>query len=242
MKRETPVAQPTIRPAHQCSSLDRFETVTDRSEAEALLGEYRGDRVAMHRLREILSDTTPDIFRHDDQRVLTLVAGKIVQGELRVIKSPCSRKNDENRRYLDWIVRHRNDVLEAADILQTTVQNILGLAAVESDFGQNRFATDGNNFFALSTTRQNPLPGQIGLMIAQGDPNIGMARFEDFQAPSKAFALTSGQMVKGEIDPARFATILQSRGKFGTGPRGPVPGYLNQLTEVIHELAIRLNC
>ena len=236
------MAQPTIKPAHQCSSNDRFEAVTDRNAAEALLRGYRGDAAAIHRLRAILSATDPDVFRYGDQVVLAVAAGKLVKSELRVKKDPCERKNEENRRYLDWILKHRNDAIEVAATLKTTVQNILVLAAVESDFGRNRFVREGNNFFALSTTRQNPLPGQIGLMIAMGDPNVGMAKFQDFLTCGKAFAQTRGQLIKGETDPARFASTLQNRGKFGIGPQGALPAYVKQLTGVIHELAIRLNC
>jgi hypothetical protein len=236
------VTQPVIKPAHQCSSDDRFEAVTDRDRAEALLGRYRGDAAAMHRLREILAVTDQDVFRRDDHVVLAAAAAKILKGELRVKKDPCERKSEENRRYLDWILKHREDANEVAATLKTTVQNILGLAAVESDFGRNRFVTDGNNFFALTATKENPLPGQIGLAIAMGDPNVGIAKFQNFLACGRAFAQTKGQLIVNETDPARFASILQNRGRFGIGPRGPLTAYVKELTRVIHELAIRLNC
>jgi hypothetical protein len=203
---------------------------------------YLGDAAAMHKLREILSTTYQDVFRHDDHAILAVAAGKLVKGELRVKRDPCERKNEENRRYLDWILAHREDAMEIAATLKTTVQNILGFTALESDFGRNRFVMEGNNFFALSTTRQNPLPGQIGLMIAMGDPNVGMAKFEDFLTCGKAFVQTKGQLILNVTDPARFATTLQNRGKFGQGPQGPLTAYVKDLTNVIHELAIRLNC
>lgn len=236
------MAQPKIKLAHQCRSDDRFEAVTDRDSAEALLHGYLGDAAAMHRLRVVLSATDENVFRHDDRVVLAAAAGKILKGELRVKKDPCERKNAENRQYLDWILAYRTDARWVADTLKTTVQNILGLAAVESEFGTNRFAKDGKNFFALSTSREKPLPGQIGLMIAMGNPNVGMAKFPDFLTCAKAFAQVRGQLILGEADPARFATILQTRGKFGIGPRGPILGYVKELTAVIRDVAIRLNC
>jgi hypothetical protein len=196
----------------------------------------------MHRLREILAVTDQDMYRRDDHDVLEAAAGKLLKGELRVKKDPCERKNEENRRYLDWILAHREDCKEIAATLKTTAQNILGLAAMESDFGRNRFVTDGNNFFALSTTRQNPLPGQIGLAIAMGDPNTGMAKFPDFLTCARAFAQTKGQLILNVTDPASFASTLQNRGKFGVGPRGTLPAYVKDLTRIIHELAIRLSC
>jgi hypothetical protein len=113
---------------------------------------------------------------------------------------------------------------------------------VESNLGRSRFVTDGNNFFGLTTTREKPLPGQIGIAIGMGDPNVGMAKFPDFLACGKAFAQTRGQLILGESDPARFASILQDRSGFGSGPRDTVPDYVNELIRVIHELAIRLNC
>jgi hypothetical protein len=236
------VSQPLIRLTHQCFSDDLFEEVTDRAAAEALLRGYRGDAAAMDRLRAVLAVTDQDIFRRSENAVLAAAAGKILKGELRVKKDPCERKSAENRQYLDWILAYRNDAAEIAATLKTSVQNILGLAAVESEFGKNRWAREGNNFFALSTTRDKPLPGQIGLMIAMGDPKLGMAKFQDFLACGKAFAQTTGQIILDEADPARFAATLQNRGKFGTGPQGPIHGYVKELTDVIREMAIRLNC
>jgi hypothetical protein len=211
------MAQSIIKPAHQCSADDRFELVTDRGVAEALLRGYRGDAVAMHRLRGMLAVADQDVFRRDDHVVLAIAAGKMVKGELRVKWDPCERTKEENRRYLDWILKHRRDAIDVAATLRTTVQNILGLAAVESDFGSSRFVRDANNFFALTTTPKEPLPGQIGYMIAMADPNVVIAKFEDFLACAKAFAQTRGHVVQGVTDSAAFALILQNQVKFGTG-------------------------
>jgi hypothetical protein len=236
------MSQPEIKPAHQCQSDDRFELVTERSTAEALLRGYRGDAVAMHRLRELLATTDQNVFRYDDHVALAVAATKIVKGELRVRKDPCERKDERNRRYLDWIMKYRHDTVDVAADLRTTIQNILGLAAFESDFGRSRFATHGNNLFGLSTSKDKPLPGQIGIMLNQANPDQGMSMFPDYLTSANAFAQTKGQLIKGETEPAKFASILQNRGQFGLVFNRPLATYVEDLTKVIHEIAIRLHC
>ncbi len=231
-----------LKPAHQVFTDDRYEIVYERERAEALVRGYRGDAVAMHTLREMLATGDQNVFHRDDGVVLALIATKIVKGELRVRKDPCERKNEKNRRYLDWILRHKADTVDIAAGLRTTLQNVLGLAAFESDFGRNRNTLIGNNYFSLMTTKDEPLPGQIGLLMSQADQNLGVAKFQDYLSCAKAFAQTIGQFIVGEPDPARFASIIQTRGKFGINVRGPLPTYVEELTNVIHEVAIRLNC
>lgn len=231
-----------LKPAHEVFSDDRYEIVNERDRAETLVRAYRGDAVAMHRLREMLARVDQNVFRHDDQTVLAAVASKIVKGELRVRKDPCARNDEKNRLYLDWIWRYRADSVDVAASLRTTIQNILGLAAFESDFGRSRDALMGNNFFSLSTTRDEPLPGQLDLMLAQADPNVGMAKFQDYQTCAWAFAKTKGQVVVGETEASKFAAALQKQGRSGTAKRGPRSTYAEELIGVIREVAIRLNC
>jgi hypothetical protein len=236
------VSLPEIKAAHQCTSDDRFEAVPDRHAAETLLRSYLGDAQAMHKLRAALSVTDQNVFRLDDHVVLEAAVGKVVKGELRVKKDPCERKDAKNRLYLDWIKDYRRDAIEIASMLRTSLQNILGFSAMESDFGRNRFARDANNFFSLTTTKKDALPGQIGFMVAMGDPNVVVAKFEDYLGSGKAFAKTKGQLILSETDPVRFAFILQNRGNFGMAPDGPLPGYAKEMGQVIHDLQIRLNC
>jgi hypothetical protein len=196
----------------------------------------------MHRLRELLATTDQNVFRYDDHVALAVAATKIVKGELRVRKDPCERKDERNRRYLDWIMKYRHDTVDVAADLRTTIQNILGLAAFESDFGRSRFATHGNNLFGLSTSKDKPLPGQIGIMLNQANPDQGMSMFPDYLTSANAFAQTKGQLIKGETEPAKFASILQNRGQFGLVFNRPLATYVEDLTKVIHEIAIRLHC
>jgi len=236
------VSIPDVFPLHLCQSSDLFEEVNERSEAVALLRGYRNDPAAMNRLRAVLSVTTMDVFRQDDNDVLDAAAGQILRGELRVRRDPCERKSEENRFYLDWILAYRNDAQQASVDLRTSVQNILALAAVESDFGRNRWAREANNFYALSTRRDQKLPYQIGFVVALGDPKIGMAKYEDFFHCTKSFAETKGQLIKGHVDPHRFATILHTQGNMGNGPEGPIMGYVAEVMRVIRELELRLDC
>ncbi|HTS27025.1 MAG TPA: hypothetical protein VMH81_14215 [Bryobacteraceae bacterium] len=234
---------PEIKPAHLCFTDDRYEAVTERNSAEALVRAYRGDSSAMHRLRELLAQTDQDVFRRDDNTVLALAAGKLVKGELRVKKDPCERKSEKNRRYLDWILKYGYDTIDIAASLRTTIPNILGLAAVESDFGRNKYAVFANNFFKLTASREEPLPGQMGLLMDGADPKVGMAKFKDYLSSARAFAKTKGQFIVGETNPERFVSILQDRAKFGTDARSrPLPKYAEDLAEVIHDMAIRMNC
>ena len=232
-----------IKPAHQCFTDDHFEAVTERSTAEALLRGYGGDAAAMHKLRELLAQTDPDVFRRDDPTVLSLAAGKLVKRELLVKKDPCERRNEKNRKYVDWIATYRYDTIDVAASLRTTIPNILGLAALESDFGHSRYAVFANNFFKLTASKDQPLPGQLGLMVDGADPNIGMAKFKDYLSCAQAFAQTKGQFILGETDPVRFASILQERAHSGLDVRSrPLPTYIEDLADTIHQVAIRLHC
>ena len=233
---------PDVYPLHICQSSDLFEVIKDRSQAVALIRGYRFDPQAMNRLRSVLSVTTHDIFRVDDNGILDLAATQILRGELRVRKDPCERSNEENRFYLDWIMTYRNDCRVIADFLRTSVQNILALAAIESDFGHNRWARDGNNYFSLSTPRDKTLPYQIGLQVGMSDPKTGMAKYEDFFHSAKSFAETKGQLVKGHMEPDRFATILHTRANMGQSPEGPIDDYVQKLTTIVRSLELRLNC
>ncbi|HLK68916.1 MAG TPA: hypothetical protein VKU19_36040 [Bryobacteraceae bacterium] len=231
-----------LKPSHECFTDERYEAVTGRDAAQSLLRGYRGDAVAMHQLREMIARMDMNVFRHDDNTLLEIAAAKIAKGEILVKKDPCERKNEKNRKYLDWIKWYGTDTIDVAFSLRNTLPNILGLAAFESDFGNNRYATFGNNFFKLMTDKDNPFPGQIGMMMDMADPKMGMAKFSNYLASAWAFAQTKGQFIVGETNPERFASILQDRAKFGVNARGPIPGYIDELTNVIHEIAIRVNC
>jgi hypothetical protein len=116
------------------------------------------------------------------------------------------------------------------------------LSALESAFGASRFAVKGNNFFGLHGNRNVPLPNQKGLIPAAGDPNVGMATYESYFACAESFAKTKGQLILDVTEPKKFATILQTKGKFGIGPKGPMPDYVGDLVNVIGNVAQRLKC
>lgn len=47
---------------------------------------------------------------------------------------------------------------------------------------------------------------------------------------------------QGVVDAKQFATIVQTKGKFGIGPQGPLPDYIPDLINVIQNIASRLTC
>jgi hypothetical protein len=231
-----------IRPAHDCTANDDFESL-DGSSATALLDRYRHDSVAMQRLRLALFATNEQsVHSMNDHEVLVAAHGKLIKGQLKAKKDLCDKRDEKNRKYRDFIDAHRDDAAKIAATLRNNVENILGLSALESSFGSSRFAVEGSNFFGLHGSSKAPLPNQKSLIPAKGDPTVGMAVYENYLASAESFAKTKGQLVIAVTDPRRFATILQTKGKFGIGPTGPIQSYVGDLVNVIGNVAKRLNC
>jgi len=127
---------------------------------------------------------------------------------------PAAAESDETQvRKERFVDAHLGDAKNIADLLGVPVENILGLSALESDWGRSRFAREGNNFFGI----HYPARYATGWVPARGS-TARVATFASYADSLRSFFATSGSVVRGVIDPAKFAAGLQDSGKFGIDP------------------------
>lgn len=133
-----------------------------------------------------------------------------------------------------FVDAHLADTQPVADQLGVPVENILGVAALESSWGTSPFAVEGNNFFGL----HYPALYASGYMEALGNKNVRVSAFEDYAGSLASFAATSGSIIQGKADPEDFAAALQNSGKFGIDPAtgAKMPKYVHDLVVTIYGL------
>ncbi|MTJ81219.1 MAG: hypothetical protein F8N37_09400 [Telmatospirillum sp.] len=103
-----------------------------------------------------------------------------------------------------FVFRHRIDSETLARQIHVPTENILGLAAHESQYGAGRFARDGKNYFSLHA----PAPLQTDTMTALEDPDVVVATFSSFYQSGQYFLLRYGGFVKDRPDAKEFAAAL----------------------------------
>jgi hypothetical protein len=147
---------------------------------------------------------------------------------------PAATRTDDTRakkqRFVD---AHLADTRKAAEKLGVPVENILGLAAFESGWGEQRFAAQGNNYFGI----HYPAPLASGFMLtADGDAKV--ATFASYADSLQSFVAISGSIVQDERDPEAFAVAAQNSGKFGIKPKTGTkdPAYVGEVAKTIRGL------
>ncbi len=128
-----------------------------------------------------------------------------------------------------FVRRHLKAATDVARRLGITPASILALAALESEWGAHRFATQGNNYFGL----HHHAPLAIGSMKSGKDGL--MSTFSSFSQAANSFAIENRRIIENITDPTAFATALQESRKFGidteTGVK--VPTYVPELARTI---------
>ena len=123
--------------------------------------------------------------------------------------------------------------------LDVPVENILGLAASESEYGKGRIAGELNNYFSMRA----PAPFQTGQESAQGDPRVIVAKFGSFYQGAQSFSRRFGDAVRGKKDPREFAQALMAKGyNTGNAKTGGRDGFVNYLIGIINAVKGRLSC
>jgi Mannosyl-glycoprotein endo-beta-N-acetylglucosaminidase len=130
---------------------------------------------------------------------------------------------DKKKRFVD---AHLADAQKAADKLGVPVENVLGVSAVESNWGESRFAVQGNNFFGI----HYPAPFAAGYIAAKS--GVKVATFTNYADSLSSFVAIAGADVQGLGDPYDFAAALHSSGKFGVGN----PSYAEEVGKTIKGL------
>jgi hypothetical protein len=123
--------------------------------------------------------------------------------------------------------------------LNVPVENILGLAAQESEYGRGRIASEYNNYFSMHA----PAPFQIRSEPARKDPRVKVAVFNSFDQSAQSFAIKCGHLVRGVSNPKYFAEALV-RGGFnpGSAEKGGRFGFAIYLSEIIVQVRSRMAC
>ncbi|WP_025127332.1 glucosaminidase domain-containing protein [Pseudomonas sp. PH1b] len=126
-----------------------------------------------------------------------------------------------------------------ADQLDLPVENILGLAAQESQYGTGRIARELNNYFSMHA----PAPLQSGAESPQGNASIKVAKFDSFQKSAQSFAQRYGASVRSKRDPLEFAQALVRSGyNTGDAATGGRNGFASYLADIINAVRGRLAC
>jgi hypothetical protein len=134
-------------------------------------------------------------------------------------------------------VRHDCEII--AKQLDVPVENIIGLAAEESEYGRGRIASEYNNYFSMHA----PAPFQKGSEPAKAAPKVRVAVFDSFLESAQSFAAKYGSLVKGIADPKDFGAALV-RGGFNSGSAstGGRDNFAQYLAGVIADVKARIAC
>jgi flagellum-specific peptidoglycan hydrolase FlgJ len=140
---------------------------------------------------------------------------------------------------LAFVHNFEKDASTVAATLAVPVENILGLAAEESQYGQGRIARVHNNYFSMHA----PAPLMAGTAPALGDPKMLVAVYTSFLQSAQSFAARFGSAVRGQAKPDDFAHALQ-RAKFNTGnsATGGRDHFVLYLIGVIDSVRVRMQC
>lgn len=138
-----------------------------------------------------------------------------------------------------FVQEFRNDSAQLAFYLNVPIENILGLAAHESQYGQGRIAREDNNYFSMHA----PAPFQIGDDSAKGNALVKVAKYSSFLQSGQSFIARYGSAVRGRSDPMEFAQAL-IRANFNTGnpKNGGAVNYAKKVADAIHMVKLRLEC
>jgi hypothetical protein len=141
---------------------------------------------------------------------------------------PAAAQIDETQaRKERFVDEHLADTQKTADRLGTPVENILGIAALESTWGEARFAREGNNFFGV----HYPAPFATGYLQALRGP-AKVATFASYADSLRSFEAVAGSLVQRVQDSTEFAAALWNSGKFGVGN----PTYVQDVAATIRGL------
>lgn len=144
-----------------------------------------------------------------------------------------------NANAVAFINRYRSACEQVAASLDVPMENILGLAAQESQYGTGRIARELNNYFSMHA----PAPLQIGAEPPKGNAKIKVAKFSSFLNCAQSFAARYGSAVRGKKEPLDFANALVRAGfNSGDASNGGRAGFAHYLAGIISVVKARATC
>ena len=82
-----------------------------------------------------------------------------------------------NQEAVDFVMTYKSDCMVIAKALKLPPEYVLGLAALESQYGKGRIAREYNNFFSMHA----PAPHQTGAIAPLGNAKIKVAIYPSFR-------------------------------------------------------------
>lgn len=138
-----------------------------------------------------------------------------------------------------FVNKFRLQSAQIARQLNVPTENILGLAAQESSYGDGRIATEYNNYFSMHA----PVPLQIRAEAAKLDPKVKVAVFGSFLQCGQSFVIKWGASVKNISDPLAFSQALVKAGyNTGNAKTGGRDGFAAYLAGIIIQVKARMEC
>lgn len=144
-----------------------------------------------------------------------------------------------NQEAVSFVKTYEADAAALAKSVAVPTENILGLAAQESQYGGGRIAREYKNFFSMHA----PAAYQIGEAPALGNAKVHVAIFPSFRTCGESFLSRFGAAIRGAEDPEQFAKALVSAhfnsGDAATGGR---TGFASYLVGIIRVVKGRMTC
>lgn len=138
-----------------------------------------------------------------------------------------------------FIQKHLKDCELIAKELDAPLENILGLAASESQYGKGRIASEYNNYFSM----HGPAPLQSSKVHPQGSSTVWVATYSSFLMSARSFVIRFGGAVKGKKEPKAFVEALVNAGyNTGSSKSGGTDNYVNKVVDVINMVKRRMQC
>jgi hypothetical protein len=135
----------------------------------------------------------------------------------------------------EFVATYQLALGRAAKQLNVPVENLLGIAALESNWGKSRFASKGFNIFGM----QYPAPFAVGYIQASRSSKDGifarLAKYKNVDDCVSSFVQHFGPLIRGTKDPIQFMTKLQDRAHFGYNmdTLRPDPDYVSNAAATI---------
>ncbi|EAW8149235.1 hypothetical protein GJ200_19710 [Salmonella enterica subsp. enterica] len=145
--------------------------------------------------------------------------------------------NDVNA--VRFVQQHLKECELIAKQLNVPVENILGLAAAESQYGTGRIAREYNNYFSLHA----PASFQSGEIHPHGNRKTRVAIFPSFSICARSFAIKYGNAVRDVKDALAFCDALVKAGfNSGDSRTGGTDNYAKKTADIIIMVGRRMAC
>lgn len=157
-------------------------------------------------------------------------------------KKPSKLCNNTNA--VQFVKDHAADAASVATQLHVPTENVLGLSAHESQWGDGPFISRNGLGDAFFSEEGGPQPAlSNGVMHPTGNSATNVWSFPSYLASAQAFAARYGKVVNSVTNPTQFAGNLLKVGfNSGTKAGNGTPGWSGQVVRDIANTATRMHC